>query len=77
MQIYILPNGEQQGPFSPDQVKGYLAIGQYQYSDLAWREGMAEWQPLGQFPEFTPQAHRHRTPNYGSIPIRQLATSGK
>lgn len=75
MQIYILVNGEQQGPFTPDQVKGYLAIGQYQYTDLAWREGMTDWQPLSQFPEFAPRGHR--TPNYGAIPIRQLATQQK
>ena len=70
-EIYILSNNnEQQGPFSPDQIKGYLAMGQLQYSDLAWREGMTEWLPLGQFPEFTPKADR--TPNHGSVPVRRF-----
>ncbi len=72
MQIYLLINGEQQGPFPVDQIKDYLASGHFHHADLAWREGMTEWTPLGQFPEFTPQAHRHRTPNYGAIPMRRI-----
>jgi hypothetical protein len=69
--FFVLVNGEQQGPFSADQLKGYLAIGQFQYTDLAWHEGLPDWKPLAQFPEFPQRAHR--TPNYGAVPIRKLA----
>ncbi len=70
-QIYILVNGEQQGPFTPDQIKGYLAMGHFHDNDLAWHEGLPEWKPLADFPEFAPR--RHRTPNYAAVPIRKLA----
>jgi len=77
MQFYILVNEEQQGPFTVEQIKGYLAMGHYQHTDLAWHEGLPEWKPLGEFPEFAPKAHR--TPNYQSVPVRQVAQkkSGK
>ena len=52
-------------------IKGYLAMGQFQHTDMAWREGMAEWKPLGEFPEFP--AKVHRTPNYRGVPIRKIA----
>lgn len=74
-QYFVLINGEQQGPFTVDQLKGYLAIGQFQYTDLAWHEGLPDWKPLGEFPEF-PQ-RTHRTPNYKSVAIRHLAPDKK
>jgi len=70
MQFFVLVNGEQQGPFTPDQIKGYLAMGQFQHSDLAWHEGLPDWKPLGEFPDFAPKTHR--TPNYKSVPVRNL-----
>ena len=70
MQFYVLVNNEQQGPFSVDQIKGYLAMGHFQHSHLAWHEGLPEWKPLDQFPEFAAKAHR--TPNYKSVPVRDL-----
>jgi hypothetical protein len=44
--IYILQNGEQAGPYTRDQLQQFLAAGQVQGTDLAWREGLAEWVPL-------------------------------
>jgi ferric-dicitrate binding protein FerR (iron transport regulator) len=70
MQFFVLVNDEQQGPFTVDQIKGYLAMGQFQHTDLAWHEGLPDWRPLGEFPEFAQKAHR--TPNYKSIPVRQM-----
>jgi hypothetical protein len=46
MNIYILQNGEQAGPYTRDQLQQFLAAGQVQGTDLAWREGLAEWVPL-------------------------------
>ena len=54
--FFVLVNGEQQGPFSADQLKGYLAIGQFQPTDLAWHEGLPDWKPLTEFPEFRKNA---------------------
>jgi hypothetical protein len=40
------------GAFPEEQVREGLRVGRFAASDLAWREGMANWQPLSQFPEF-------------------------
>lgn len=47
MQIYLARNNEQAGPYSLEQVNQMLASGQVVLTDLAWHEGMSEWQPLG------------------------------
>jgi len=47
MTYYILRNGERLGPCSEEQVRQLLVAGQIQAGDLAWREGLAEWRPLG------------------------------
>src|SRR5260370_30612465 len=41
------------GAFPEEQVREGLRSGRSGPSDLGWREGMANWQPLSQFPEFT------------------------
>lgn len=73
MQFYVLVNDEQQGPFSESQIKGYIAMGHFQPTDLAWHEGLPEWKPLQEFPQFAPKTTGHRTPNYKSVPVRNLA----
>src|SRR5262245_44262333 len=70
-QFFVLVNGEQQGPFTVDQLKGYLAKGHLQYSELAGQEGAPDSKPLGDFPEY-PQ-RTHRTPNYGAMRTTQAA----
>jgi len=45
-------------------------MGHYQHTDLAWHEGLPEWKPLSQFPEF---ALKHKTPNYRSVSYRQVS----
>jgi hypothetical protein len=77
MQYYVLVNEEQQGPFSESQIKGYIAMGQFQPTDLAWHEGLPEWKPLQDFPPFAPKIQGHRTPNYQSVPVRNLAPKKK
>ncbi len=46
--IHILKNGQPYGPFRPGDVLTYVQNGNFTSDDLAWREGMAEWQPLRQ-----------------------------
>jgi hypothetical protein len=40
------------GVFSEQEVREGLAAGRFAPTDIGWREGMATWQPLSQFPEF-------------------------
>ena len=40
------------GVFSEQDVREGLSAGRFAPTDIGWREGMATWQPLSQFPEF-------------------------
>src|SRR5947208_16084368 len=40
------------GVFSEQEVREGLSAGRFASTDIGWREGMANWQPLSQFPEF-------------------------
>jgi len=46
MQFFVQHQGQQTGPFTIDQIRAGLAAGTYQPSDLGWRNGLPEWQPL-------------------------------
>lgn len=48
MQYFIGKNGQQLGPFSEEEVKTKLAAGEISAYDMAWREGMEGWLPVGQ-----------------------------
>jgi len=48
MDIYILRDGEQIGPFSKDAAQILIDQGTVSKEDLAWREGTPDWRPLGQ-----------------------------
>jgi hypothetical protein len=54
MQIYIGKAGEQTGPFTPEQVQVMYENGRIAPSDVAWHEGLSDWQPLHQVLELTP-----------------------
>jgi len=38
--------GNQCGPYTVEELKAYLESGKLEWSDLAWCEGMSQWQPL-------------------------------
>src|SRR6267154_518053 len=40
------------GVFSENEVREGLLSGRFAPTDIGWREGMANWQPLSQFSEF-------------------------
>ena len=40
------------GVFSEQEIREGLSSGRFAPTDIGWREGMATWQPLSQFPEF-------------------------
>ena len=49
MQIYLIQNGQQIGPFTVEQVRGMLAAQSITLTDQGWHEGLAGWQPLNTF----------------------------
>ena len=52
MQIYISRDGEQNGPYSIEDVNTYLKDGTLLPTDLACQEGLDEWVPLDEI-QFT------------------------
>lgn len=49
MSSYMISRaGEQFGPYSEEDLRGYLGSGQVLPDDLAWTEGMAGWVPVSQ-----------------------------
>lgn len=47
MRIHINRSGQSLGQFEPHEVREGFKSGKFNASDLAWRDGMAEWRPLG------------------------------
>ena len=52
MQIHVARNSVQLGIFAPEEILAGLQSGRFLASDLAWRDGMAAWTPLGDWSEF-------------------------
>ena len=46
MNYHVARNGQQFGVFADHDISQKLATGELSGADLAWAEGMAEWQPL-------------------------------
>ena len=49
--IHVNRGATSLGAFSEEEVREGLRTGRFISTDLGWREGMANWQPLSQFPE--------------------------
>lgn len=57
MEIWIGRDGERHGPYKEQDVRQWLRSGQVSGGDLAWYEGLADWQPLSVlFPDEKPAA---------------------
>ena len=52
MQIHVARNSTQLGIFAPEEIIAGLQSGRFLASDLAWRDGMPAWTPLGDWSEF-------------------------
>lgn len=48
MQIHVMQDGQQFGPFSKVQIESFLWEGNVQRGDLAWHEGLEDWMPVWQ-----------------------------
>ncbi|MFP4058511.1 MAG: GYF domain-containing protein [Candidatus Brocadiia bacterium] len=53
---YLHVHGRNVGPYSADTVREQLDAGKVDATTLAWREGQAEWQPIGEIEELAPPA---------------------
>ena len=55
MEIWIGRDGERYGPYQRTEIQQWLVSGQLSVNDLAWHEGLTDWQPLVTlFPDLTP-----------------------
>jgi hypothetical protein len=52
MQIHVARNSTQLGVFAPEEIIAGLTSGRFVAADLAWREGLPNWTPLGDWSEF-------------------------
>jgi hypothetical protein len=49
--IHVNRGATSLGAFSEEEVREGLRTGRFAPTDIGWREGMASWQPLSEFPE--------------------------
>jgi hypothetical protein len=49
--IHVNRGATSLGAFPEEEVREGLRTGRFVHTDIGWREGMANWQPLSQFPE--------------------------
>ena len=48
---YLAINGQQQGPYTVDQVAAMIREGKVNATTLAFTRGMATWTPIAHIPE--------------------------
>lgn len=51
--IFVIQGTEQTGPFEENQIKNLLITGHLRLTDLAWKPGCSDWQPVGVLLGFT------------------------
>jgi hypothetical protein len=61
------------GAFSEEEIREGLRTGRFAPSDIGWREGMATWQPLSQFPELAADVPAAPPPQTGATSISEPA----
>lgn len=52
MEIYVLKNGIQNGPYPTEALVTYLKYGNFSYQDLCWYQGAPAWVPISQVSTF-------------------------
>lgn len=62
MQIHVSRNGQNYGPYTPDEVRQYLQSGHILPNDLAWHEGLANWEPVNRLAILSGPAPRPAAP---------------
>lgn len=76
--IHVNRGATSLGAFSEEEVREGLRTGRFVSTDIGWREGMANWQPLSQFPELgaTAPAAPPAQIGAGATPEAAAARSG-
>jgi hypothetical protein len=67
--------GQQFGPVPATEIRRLLAAGELTPDDMAWREGLENWLPIGKVPELNPRAYNPAAGGAAEGPIMP-ATSG-
>lgn len=66
-------DGKQCGPYTVEELKTHLEAGQFTWEDLAWCEGMSNWQPLNGI--IVPAGLSHTPPPLPSARLSAIRTS--
>lgn len=75
--IHISRNGQQEGPYTAEQIHQMLADGSIARYTLAWKEGLSQWVPLSQILDSSPPQPSHIAPPPGLIaPVATIQHSG-
>jgi hypothetical protein len=72
MQIHVARPPNQLGVFSQEEVAAGLQAGRFLPNDQGWREGMAAWTPLSQWPEFAGLGIPSAPPESAQVPVAQV-----
>jgi uncharacterized RDD family membrane protein YckC len=76
MEIWIGRDGERHGPYKEEDVRQWLRSGQVSRDDLAWYEGLADWQPLSVlFPDVVASAAQPSPVSTPFSPLPQTNTA--
>ena len=68
MDIFIIRDGEQTGPFDESAVQALLSGGNVRAQDMAWRKGLSRWLPLGEVIESRGPGEVPGLPSSGDVP---------
>jgi len=71
--IHVNRGATSLGVFSEEEVREGLRTGRFAPGDIGWREGMANWQPLSQFPELGSAAPAPPPPQIGAAATSETA----
>ncbi len=61
-QWFVARDGNQQGPFSSDDLRRMVAAGQLAPTDMVWKEGLKDWAPASALRGLFPSAQPRLTP---------------
>ncbi len=77
MEVYLARNEQRTGPHTATEVQAMVAAHEIDRSCLAWREGMADWLPLGEVVPLTTTAPPSPFPaGLPPIPVRMAKKAG-
>jgi hypothetical protein len=71
--IHVNRGATSLGAFSEEEVREGLRTGRFAPTDIGWREGMATWQPLSQFPELAAAAPAAPPTQIGAVSTSETA----